>query len=71
MLLEAIKKAGVSDKLDKIDEVLMGNVISAGLGQAPASNVARLAGLPSIVPATLINKVCASGMKGEICALKK
>lgn len=41
----------------------MGNVLSAGVGQSPASTAARLAGLPVSVPATAVNKVCASGMK--------
>lgn len=46
-----------------VDEVFMGNVVSAGLGQAPARRSALAAGLSNSVPATLINKVCASGMK--------
>lgn len=41
----------------------MGNVLSAGLGQAPANSAARLAGLPASIPASAVNKVCASGMK--------
>lgn len=44
----------------------MGNVLSAGIGQAPATTAARLAGIPSSVPATAVNKVCASGMKGNL-----
>jgi acetyl-CoA C-acetyltransferase len=57
----ALEKAGLN--ADQVDEVLMGNVVSANLGQAPARQAARFAGLPDQVPCTLINKVCASGMK--------
>src|SRR5690606_14218942 len=46
-----------------VDEVYMGNVVQAGVGQAPARQASRLAGLPDNVAATTINKVCASGMK--------
>jgi acetyl-CoA C-acetyltransferase len=46
-----------------VDEVLMGNVVQAGVGQAPARQASRLAGLPDNVVATTVNKVCASGMK--------
>lgn len=58
---EALKKAGVEARL--VQELFMGNVISAGLGQAPATQVAAAAGLGFQVPCTLVNKVCASGMK--------
>jgi len=57
----ALEKAGVDPKL--VQEVFMGNVISAGLGQAPATQVAAAAGLGFEIPCTLVNKVCASGMK--------
>ena len=57
----AIEKAGVS--VNDIDEVFMGNVLQAGLGQAPARQAAMFAGISNVVPATTINKVCASGMK--------
>jgi acetyl-CoA C-acetyltransferase len=57
----AIEKAGVDPK--QIQEVFVGNVISAGLQQAPATQVAVGAGLGYNIPCTLINKVCASGMK--------
>ncbi|MEY4051038.1 MAG: acetyl-CoA C-acyltransferase [Chitinophagia bacterium] len=57
----ALDKAGISK--DLIDEVIMGSVIQAGLGQAPARQAAKLAGLPDKVICTTINKVCASGMK--------
>ena len=48
---------------DQVDEVIMGCVLSAGLGQAPARQAALGAGLPASVPASTINKVCGSGMK--------
>src|SRR5688500_13359836 len=57
----AITKSGVDPKL--VQEVYFGNVISAGLGQAPATQVAVAAGLGYEIPCTLVNKVCASGMK--------
>ena len=57
----ALEKAGVQP--DQVDEVLMGNVVSANLGQAPARQAARFAGLPDNIPCTTVNKVCASGMK--------
>lgn len=57
----ALEKAGVDGK--HVQELLVGNVISAGLGQAPATQVAANAGLGFEIPCTLVNKVCASGMK--------
>ncbi|MFK8038502.1 MAG: acetyl-CoA C-acyltransferase [Crocinitomicaceae bacterium] len=57
----AIDKAGVSNQ--NIDEVFMGNVLQANLGQAPARQAAIFAGLSENIPCTTINKVCASGMK--------
>ena len=57
----ALDKAGVQPGW--VTEVLMGNVVSANLGQAPARQAAVFAGLPANVPCTTINKVCASGMK--------
>ena len=61
----AIKGALEKIKLDPnlIDEVLMGNVVQAGTGQAPARQAAIFAGIPDRVPCTTVNKVCASGMK--------
>lgn len=56
-----LAKAGVS--ADNVDEVYMGNVLSANLGQAPARQAAIFAGIPKTVPCTTVNKVCASGMK--------
>jgi acetyl-CoA C-acetyltransferase len=58
---EAIKRAGV--KVEDIQEVFMGNVVSAGIGQAPAQQASIFAGIPTNVPCTTVNKVCASGMK--------
>lgn len=57
----AIKKIGIDVEI--IDEVFMGNVISANLGQAPARQASLFAGIPNKVPCTTINKVCSSGMK--------
>ncbi len=57
----ALARAGI--KPEDVEEVLMGNVLSAGLGQAPARQAAIYAGLPKEVACTTINKVCASGMK--------
>ena len=57
----AIERAGIDG--DKVDEVMMGNVLQAGVGQAPARQAALGAGLSQNVPCTTINKVCASGMK--------
>lgn len=62
----AVAKAGIN--ADDIQEVFMGNVISANLGQAPARQAAIFAGLPNHVEATTINKVCASGMKSVMLA---
>ena len=57
----ALEKAGVKSEL--VNDVLMGSVIQANLGQAPARQAAKFAGLPNEVNCTTINKVCASGMK--------
>src|SRR5829696_7671380 len=57
----AVERAGVDVK--NIEDVLMGCVIQANLGQAPARQAAKYAGLPDDVNCTTINKVCASGMK--------
>ncbi len=57
----AVQRAGL--KPDQVDEVFMGNVISANLGQAPAKQATLAAGLSNQIPTTTINKVCASGMK--------
>lgn len=60
----AIQKANISP--DVVQEVFMGNVISANLGQAPATQAMIYAGIPNTVPATTVNKVCASGSKAII-----
>jgi acetyl-CoA C-acetyltransferase len=62
----AIERAGVSG--DQVDKVFMGNVLSAGLGQAPARQAAIGAGLPRSAEAVTINKVCGSGMQAAIFA---
>jgi len=61
VIAEAIRRAGVA--VDQVDEVIMGNVLSAGLGMNPARQAAIAAGLPDTVPATSVNKVCGSGLK--------
>src|SRR6056297_616906 len=62
---EVIKAILEDTKIDpaEIDEVLMGNVLQAGLGQNPARQAAMKAGIPQEVPAMTINKVCGSGLK--------
>ncbi|MGV3696471.1 acetyl-CoA C-acyltransferase [Flavobacterium sp.] len=57
----ALNKINLDPSL--VNEVLMGNVVQAGVGQAPARQAAKFAGLPDNVPCTTVNKVCASGMK--------
>ena len=59
---EAVKRAGIED-LNQVNECIMGNVISAGLGQNPARQAAIFGGLPPQVGAMTINKVCGSGLK--------
>jgi acetyl-CoA C-acetyltransferase len=60
----ALERAGI--KPEMVEEVFMGNVIAAGLGQAPATQAMIYAGIPNTVPATTVNKVCASGSKAII-----
>lgn len=55
-------------KPEMVEEVFMGNVVSAGLGQAPARQAAIFAGIPDTVPCTTVNKVCSSGMKSIMLA---
>jgi acetyl-CoA C-acetyltransferase len=62
----AIERSGLSP--EQIDEVFMGNVVQAGVGQAPARQAALGAGLPRSVPCTTINKVCGSGLKAVMLA---
>ena len=62
----ALDKINLNPKL--VEEVIMGNVVQAGTGQAPARQAAIFAGLPNTIPCTTINKVCASGMKAVMQA---
>jgi len=62
----ALERAGV--KADQVDEVFMGNVVQAGVGQAPARQASLGAGIPNSVPCTTINKVCGSGLKAVMLA---
>lgn len=62
----ALEKAGIEPEL--VEEVFMGNVVSANLGQAPARQAAIFAGIPNTVPCTTINKVCSSGAKAIMLA---
>ncbi len=60
-IAEAVRRAQVAP--DRVDEVVMGHVLTAGVGQAPARQAALYAGLPASVPATTVNKMCGSGLK--------
>lgn len=66
VIKEAIKRTGL--KLDQVEEVIMGNVLSAAQGQNPARQAAMKAGVPQEVPAWTVSKVCGSGLKAVICA---
>ncbi len=66
VVAEAVKRAGL--KPEQVDEVIMGNVVGAGLGQNPARQAALGAGLPDSIPALTINKVCGSGLKAVVLA---
>ncbi|MCZ6650815.1 MAG: acetyl-CoA C-acetyltransferase [Acidobacteria bacterium] len=66
VVAEAIRRAGVSP--DSVDEVIMGNVLAAGLGQNPARQAALFGGLPPSVGAVTVNKVCGSGLKAVMMA---
>src|SRR5438046_6798842 len=61
VIKEAVRRAGVDAAL--VDEVILGNVLQGGEGQAPARQAAIGAGLPGTVPALTVNKVCGSGLK--------
>jgi acetyl-CoA C-acetyltransferase len=63
---EAVRRAGIAP--DAIDEVIMGNVVSAGIGQAPARQAAIKSQLPDDIPAFTVNKVCGSGLKAVMLA---
>jgi len=62
----ALERAGV--RPDDVDEVFMGNVVQAGVGQAPARQASLGAGIPNSVPCTTVNKVCGSGLKAVMLA---
>ena len=64
----ALQRAGLP--ADAIEEVFMGNVLQAGIGQAPARQAAIFAGIPDKVPATTINKVCGSGLQAVVFGAK-
>src|SRR2546425_10087614 len=66
VIREAMRRAAVPD--DAVDEVIMGNVLQGGEGQAPARQAAIHAGLPGTIPAMTINKVCGSGLKAVMLA---
>jgi acetyl-CoA C-acetyltransferase len=66
VVTEALRRAGIG--ADLVDEVILGNVLTAGLGQNPARQAAIGAGLPPSVPAMTINKVCGSGLKAVMLA---
>jgi acetyl-CoA C-acetyltransferase len=63
---EAVRRSGIAP--EAIDEVIMGNVVSAGIGQSPARQAAVHAGLPVDIPAFTVNKVCGSGLKAVMLA---
>ena len=65
---EAVSRAGIDPAQVQIDEVLMGNVVQAGVGQAPARQAAIHGGVPDSVPAATVNKVCGSGLKAVMMA---
>src|SRR5437660_2734368 len=66
VIREAMRRAAVPD--DVVDEVIMGNVLQGGEGQAPARQAAIHAGLPDTIPALTVNKVCGSGLKAVMLA---
>src|SRR5262245_1571235 len=66
VVAEAIRRAGIDPAV--VDECIMGNVVSAGLGQSPARQAALRGGLPDNVAALTVNKVCGSGLKAVMIA---
>ncbi len=66
VIKEAVRRAGIEP--GALDEVIMGNVVSAGIGQAPARQAAVYSGLPVDIPAFTVNKVCGSGLKAVMLA---
>ena len=63
---EAVLRSGL--KPERIDEVIMGNVVCAGLGQNPARQAAIFGGIPDTAPALTVNKVCGSSLKAVVLA---
>ena len=68
VIKEAVKRAGI--QMQHVEEVIMGNVISAGLGQKPARQAAIYAGLPVEIGSFTVNKVCGSGLKAVMLAAR-
>src|ERR1700747_312216 len=66
VIREAVRRAAIEP--DTVDEVIMGNVLQGGEGQAPARQSAIHAGLPGTIPSLTINKVCGSGLKAVMLA---
>src|SRR3989442_8649365 len=66
VIREAVRRAGIED--GAVEEVIMGNVLQGGVGQAPGRQAAIHAGLPGTVPALTVNKVCGSGLKAVMLA---
>src|SRR3989440_3994681 len=66
VIREAVRRAGVDAA--QVEEVIMGNVLQGGVGQAPARQAAIHAGLPGTIPALTVNKVCGSGLKAVMLA---
>ncbi len=66
VITETLRRAGIAH--DRVDEVILGNILSAGLGQAPARQAALAAGVPASVGALTINKMCGSGLKAVMLA---
>ena len=68
-LREAVARAGIP--AEDVEEVIMGNVVQGGVGQAPARQAVIKAGLPSTISALTINKVCGSGLKAVMLAAQR
>jgi acetyl-CoA C-acetyltransferase len=66
VIKEAVKRSSLQP--EQVDEIIMGNVLSAGMGQNPARQAAMKAGIPQEVPAWTVSKVCGSGLKAIVCA---
>lgn len=66
VIREAVRRAGIQDSA--VEEVIMGNVLQGGVGQAPARQAAIHSGLPGTIPALTVNKVCGSGLKAVMLA---